>query len=115
MPNSASCFYTFPSGRQIELFYIKTLADELGREVQTIRKWEISNIIPDPIFKDKNKKRLYTREQIDVIVRAAFDSGLAPGKAISRTTFSKRVHKAMNVLKERYKVELHYKGESALK
>ena len=34
------------NGEELELFYVDRLACELGRTPQTIRKWEVSGILP---------------------------------------------------------------------
>ena len=38
--------YTSPTGKETVLYGIGMLAEALGRKPQTIRKWEISGIIP---------------------------------------------------------------------
>ena len=63
--------FRLPSGETIELFYIGTLASALGRTTNTVRKWEIAGVIPDPCFQDPYGRRLYSQEQIDVIVKCA--------------------------------------------
>ena len=94
--------HTFPNGETIELFYIKTLADELGRSPRLIRKWEIGNVIPDPCFRDKFGKRLYSKEQIDIMVKCAERAQIRQGKAIAGTSFSTWVHRELAVLKKKY-------------
>lgn len=90
------------NGEDIPLFYIEKLATELGRTPQTIRKWEVSGILPTPIFKDKLGRRLYTQEQIDVIVNCAVVSNVRIGYSIANTNFSVRVHKALKELNTKY-------------
>lgn len=107
MPVSKSIMYTLPlSGRQIELFYINTLAEEVGRSPCSIRKWEISGIIPDPLFRDKSQRRLYSREQIDTIVQCAFDAHIQQGAPIANTSFKSKVHKRMAKLNTDYLKEI---------
>lgn len=86
------------NGETIELFYIEKLASELGRTPQTIRKWEVSGILPKPIFRDKLGRRLYSQEQIDVIVACAEKSNVRQGYSVANTNFSARVFKALNEL-----------------
>lgn len=90
------------NGEEIDLFYIDRLASELGRTPQTIRKWEVSGILPKPIFKDKNGRRLYTDEQIQVIVDCAEKSNVRVGYSIANTNFSPRVFKALEELNAKY-------------
>ena len=77
------------NGEELELFYVDRLASELGRTPQTIRKWEVSGILPKPIFKDKNNRRLYSQEQIDAIVECAEKSNVRQGYSVANTNFSK--------------------------
>lgn len=90
------------NGEEIELFYIERLATELGRTPQTIRKWEVSGILPKPIFKDKQGRRLYTQEQINAIVECAEKSNVRIGYSIANTNFSPRVYKALNEINQKY-------------
>lgn len=90
------------NGEEIELFYIDSLACELGRTPQTIRKWEVSGILPKPIFRDKNGRRLYSREQIEAIVDCAERSNVRIGYSIANTNFSNRVYKALEEINKKY-------------
>lgn len=90
------------NGEEIELFYVDRLASELGRTPQTIRKWEVSGILPKPIFKDKNNRRLYSQEQIDAIVDCAEQSNVRQGYSVANTNFSVRVFKALHEINNRY-------------
>lgn len=95
--------FKLPNGQVIELFYIGTLANALGRTTNTIRKWEIAGVIPDPCFQDANGRRLYSQEQIDAIVRCAEEAKIKQGLSISNTSFSQWCHKELDALKEKYK------------
>ena len=86
----------------INLFYIERLASELGRTPQTIRKWDVSGILPKPIFRDKLGRRLYSLEQIDTIVECAEKSNVRQGYSVANTNFSVRVHNALNELNAKY-------------
>lgn len=79
------------NGVYIELFPISELANALGRTTQTVRKWEANGVIPKAIFRDKSKKRLYSREQIELIVKVAEEENIRQGEALERTNFSKRI------------------------
>ena len=96
---------TTPSGEVVDLYPIGTLAEELGRTSQSIRKWEIGGVLPDSMFRDKNGRRLYSREQIDIIVECAEKAGILQGRAMNNTTFSNNCYKRLEELKKRYKGE----------
>lgn len=89
-------------GREVRLYYINRLAEELGRTPQTIRKWEVSGILPRPIFRDKSGKRMYSEEQIKVIVDCAERSNVRIGYSIANTNFSVRVYEALERVNKQY-------------
>ena len=95
--------FKLPNGETIELFYIGSLANALGRTTNTIRKWEIAGVIPDPCFQDANGRRLYSQEQIDAIVRCAEKAKIKQGLSIANTSFSQWCHRELDILKEKYK------------
>ena len=95
--------FKLPSGEVIELYYIGSLANALGRTTNTIRKWEIAGVIPDPCFQDANGRRLYSQEQIDAIVRCAEKAKIKQGLSIANTSFSQWCHKELEALREKYK------------
>ena len=94
--------FKLPSGETIELFYIGTLASALGRSTNAIRKWEIAGVIPDPCFKDEQGRRLYSQEQIDIIVQCAERAKIKQGLSIANTSFSTWVHKELAILRDKY-------------
>ena len=94
--------YTLPNGEKHMMFYVGTLASSLGRVPATIRKWEISGVIPDPCFKDSDGRRMYTQEQIDAIVRCAERAQIKQGLSIADTSFSTWVKRELAVLKDKY-------------
>lgn len=95
--------FRLPSGDTIELFYIGTLASALGRTTNTVRKWEIAGVIPDPCFQDSYGRRLYSQEQIDVIVKCAERAKIKQGSSIANTSFSHWCHKELGALRDKYK------------
>ena len=97
--------FRLPNGETIELFYIGTLASALGRTTNTVRKWEIAGVIPDPCFQDPYGRRLYSQEQIDAIVNCAERAKIKQGSSIANTSFSQWCHKELEKLKEKYKGE----------
>jgi hypothetical protein len=79
---------------------IGVLAKLLGRKPGTIRKWENDGVIPKAEYQVANddkdprsRRRLYNRNQIMGIWRAARDTGLLDSgtRHISSTDFSARV------------------------
>lgn len=90
------------NGEIFELYYINDLAYALGRTPQTVRKWEISGVIPKTPFKDNFGRRLYTKEQIETIVRIAEECNIKQGYSIANTSFSAKIHKAFAELNKKY-------------
>lgn len=90
------------NGEDVELFYIGTLAEALGRTPQTIRKWEIAGYLPDTLFRDKLGRRMYSAEQIKAIVECAEKSNVRPSYSIANTNFTPRVHKALEEINKKY-------------
>ena len=91
------------NGESVTLYPISKLAGELGRSTQTIRKWEIAGILPQPIFKDKHGRRLYSLEQIEAIVECAIMSNVRQGYSVANTNFSPRVYKALEEINQKYR------------
>lgn len=84
-------------GRTYEFFTIRHLAAALNRQPVTIRWWESKGFIPlgrrsESKYPDK-RHRLYTRPQIEGIVRIAEEEGIlhAAHPRIPETQFEKRV------------------------
>lgn len=99
----SSSVTTVINGEEVTLYPISRLATELGRSTQTIRKWEIGGILPQPIFKDKHGRRLYSLEQIEAIVECAIKSNVRQGYSVANTNFSPRVYKALEEINKKYK------------
>jgi DNA-binding transcriptional MerR regulator len=101
MPPIKSKFVTV-NGEKVEVFYINELAYALGRDTQTVRKWEIAGVIPKSVFKDSSNRRMYSREQIDLVVKIAEECKIKQGLSIANTSFSARVHREMAELNKKY-------------
>ena len=85
MPTPEKMTYTFRDGRTVDLYYIGTLAAELGRSVKTIRQWEIAGTIPKPPFYHiATNRRLYTWEHIMAIVSCAERAKICNGRPIPK-------------------------------
>ena len=94
--------YTLKNAEKIKLYPINVLANELGRTSQTIRKWEVAGILPKPIFKDKNGRRMYSEEQIETIVRIAEQCNVRQGYSVANTSFPRKVHDALEEVNKQY-------------
>lgn len=88
------------AGKEVELFSISQLAEALNRKPVAIRKWEHEGVIPKATFvkpgKDgdpRGRRRLYSREQVEAVVRIAGEEGILNDKhrQISKTQFQARV------------------------
>ncbi|MER5754315.1 MerR family transcriptional regulator [Streptomyces sp. NPDC002088] len=88
------------AGVETEFFTVGDLAKALGRQPVTIRKWEREGVIPKSTYQSPGKdgdprgrRRLYTREQVEGIVRIAHEEGVLVShqKHIKDTQFSARV------------------------
>jgi len=90
------------NGKEQDLFYVQSLAEALGRSSQTVRRWEIAGVIPPCLFKDKLNRRLYTQEQIDVIVRIAEECKIQQGHSLRLNPFPKKVKEALEELNKTY-------------
>lgn len=94
--------YTFPNGETLKLYSIGVLADAIGRKTDTIRKWEVAGFIPDSCFRDSRGWRLYSEEQINIVVKMAEKYHITQGKAIGRTSFPKKCFEGFEALREKY-------------
>lgn len=81
-----------------EFFTIGNLAKALGRKPVTIRAWERAGVIPKPTFRKpsddpRGTRRLYTRGQVEGMLRIAEEEGLMKGdyRPVSNTDFTRRV------------------------
>ena len=55
---------------EVRMFTAGQLAKRLGRKTQTIRVWERKGLIPEAIYRNASKDRLYTELQVRLIVKA---------------------------------------------
>lgn len=92
--------YTSPTGKKTMLYSIGTVSSVLGRTSQTVRKWEISGVIPQTPFK-LNGKRMYSKEHIEVLAKAAEKYKLTQGKQISRY-FKRFVYEGFTRVNEQF-------------
>lgn len=97
------------AGVATEFFSTGQLAEALGdRSPVTIRSWEASGVIPRPKYWAKaadprGRRRLYTRAQLEGMVRIAAEEGLldkSSKKSIKATLFTERVMQLYKDLEE---------------
>jgi hypothetical protein len=92
-------------GKDVTFYTVGVLAEKLERKPPAIRKWERLGYIPFPRFRTPGRttngqKRLYTREQIEGMVRIAREEGLIGdyNRNVSATAFPERVRKLFKEL-----------------
>lgn len=85
-------------GVEVEFFTIGALAKALSRKPVTIRMWEANGIIPMARFRSPGpagkQRRLYSRAQVEGIVRIAKEEGIdKPNRQVATagTQFTERV------------------------
>lgn len=87
-------------GREVEFFTVGQLATALHRKAVTIRKWEREGILPKATFQSpgrdedpRGRRRLYSREQVEGIVRIATEEGVLAShqKPFKESQFTARV------------------------
>lgn len=57
------------NGKTVNVYSTGQVADRIGRTPQMLRNWEANGLIPESIF--EGKQRLYTKQQVDLIVYLA--------------------------------------------
>lgn len=96
-------------GVMTELFTVGQLAQALGRRPGTIRTWERNKVIPNATIQlpgrdqdVRGKRRLYTRAQIEGLVKIAGEEGLLGGDntSIKATDFTKRAFDLFRALQQ---------------
>lgn len=102
--------YTSPTGVKTYLYNIGTAAEAIARTSQTIRRWEISGIIPLTPFK-VGGKRMYSDQHIDALVECAERFHIRPGVKIQDTQFSTYMYKKYEEIYNLFFVENTNKEE----
>ncbi|WP_019629597.1 MerR family transcriptional regulator [Actinomadura atramentaria] len=94
-------------GEVIDLYTVGQLADILGRKAVTLRKWEAEGVIPptrlrSPSQDPRARKRLYTREQVQGILKIAHEEGIlnSSRRPLGQTRFKTRVAELFTGLEE---------------
>jgi len=98
------------AGEEREFYTIGHLARALGYSVQSIRAWENTQLLPKSRYRSPNQrranqpehltkgKRLWTREQIEGILRIASEEGVILNKKPPTPRFASRVQTLFNEL-----------------
>lgn len=96
-------------GVDVEFFTIQHVARALNRSARSIRDWEKAEIIPPATYRSPTPRRgsdvkavgdrLWTRAQVEAMVRAAQEEGILDGKAPTKT-FTRKVIAAFLALQE---------------
>lgn len=89
------------NGEKVTMYSIGEIARRLGRDPQTIRKWERDGVIPVAMFRDVKNRRMYTQEQIEAIVKIAKEEGILVCNDFSETKFTERVYKEFEKINSR--------------
>lgn len=92
-------------GKNVEFFFIGALAQALERSPNTIRRWIEHGTIPQARFRIdavsiKGSRRMWTRAQIEGMIRIAREEGLFEGRNVGGTQFTARVKELQRVLKK---------------
>jgi hypothetical protein len=100
----------FVNGVKQEFFTVGHVALALGRTSRTIRWWESKEVIPPATFRAASPKkskvkaagdRLWTRSQVEVMIRVAQEEGVLEGKAPS-PVFTRKLVQAFLALQEHH-------------
>lgn len=102
-----------PNGTQITVFSRFKVAQALNRTVRTIRTWDKSGILPEPIFKLRDGRRWYSAQEIRIFKMLLEQEGLnrpgadgrirKSGKPIEKTNFKRRAALEVKRLKKEVK------------
>lgn len=79
-------------GKEVQMYTIGELADALGRESQTVRKWEIAGVIPKTLFRDKAKRRLYPQDIVEGLKAIGVSEEITQGVSFQNTQFKEKAH-----------------------
>lgn len=95
------------SGHPREFFTIGHLAGALLRSAMTIRGWETDGLFPKPTFTvngsdPRRRRRLYTRPQIEGVIRIAEEEGILESRRryLTQTRFPERCHELFQTCRE---------------
>lgn len=96
-------YVKLPNGDTLQVFTIKHFAESIGRSQITIRRWERLGIIPNTFFVNERGFRMYSQEQIDVVVKILKEVGyFKKSSGLLNTDFSPLCHQRWGELKIKY-------------
>lgn len=103
MSAKESSYIKLPNGSEVIVYPIHKFAEAIGRSQLTIRRWERAGIIPRTFFYNNRGFRMYSQEQIDIVVNALEEVGYTCKAAgLLNTEFSSICHSKWNELKNKY-------------
>ena len=83
---------TLPSGKEVDMYTLGSLADALGRPIITIRQWMKEGHLPNSPYRlpskldrngdERQGRRLYTKPMIDAAVEAFTKAGVLHKKRV---------------------------------
>jgi len=68
--------------KKVALYSIGVLANAIDRQQQTVRKWEKRGVIPPAQYRSETGRRLYTKQQVDIVKRLVNKYGIKQGQKI---------------------------------
>lgn len=80
-------------GKEVVMYSIGELAEALGRESQTVRKWEQNGTIPPTRFRDKANRRLYPQEIVEGMKEISDEEDITQGVSFDTTRFKEKAYK----------------------
>lgn len=92
---------------ELTLYPISELARAMAeagvpRSIQSLRKWEEDGVTPGALFRESERKRMYSAEQIQLFVDTALECGVRQGKSLAHTGFPELIWYRMNELNQTY-------------
>lgn len=92
------------NGRTIEFFFIGSVAQVLGRSPNTVRSWIDKGYLPNAPFRIASRTangqhRMWTRAQVEAILRVAQEEGILDGARVGSTEFTVRIREIFRQMK----------------
>lgn len=78
-------------GNRVTLYTISDLANAIGRDTITVRKWELHGFIPRAAMRTKSGYRLYTKAEIETLAIIVKEENLRIGQSFKNTKLKERV------------------------
>lgn len=98
--------------KEVRVYSVGYVAAALNRSVDTLRKWEHNEVIPEPVFDRIANQRWYLMDEIKIYQDAIDHNGLHGGVDIKK--FSQEVHlKVMELKKQLLEMVKKYEEDKA--